>query len=293
MLEITVSRVQSDPSEKNLDEGHPSPERPPFKLALGLERIGLAGLKAPGFAVLIVGVLSMLALFGAIRLKVDDSLSQLFRSDTPEFAQYEDMTRRFPSAEYDVLVVVEGKRLLERNFLQKVRDLVTELQLIDGTRGIVSLFSARQPPKDGQLPAPLFPEELPEGESYARLVEQVTSNEIIRGKLLSEDGQLALIVLALDPAIIQTEGLGRTISEIRATVSEHMEGTGLVGQLSGVPVMQLEIRTAVERDRLIYNAGGFLAGCLIAILFFRRVSFMIIATAPPLMAILLSLGVLG
>ena len=41
--------------------------------------------------------------------------------------------------------------------------------------------------------------------------------------------------------------------------------------------MQLEIRNAVERDRLIYNAIGFVAGCLIAILFFRRVSFMIIA----------------
>ena len=46
--------------------------------------------------------------------------------------------------------------------------------------------------------------------------------------------------------------------------------------------MQLEIRNAVERDRLIYNALGFVAGCLIAILFFRRVSFMIIAAAPPL-----------
>ena len=44
------------------------------------------------------------------------------------------------------------------------------------------------------------------------------------------------------------------------------------GPLSGVPVMQLEIRNAVERDRLIYNAFGFAAGCLIAIAFFRRVS---------------------
>ena len=57
--------------------------------------------------------------------------------------------------------------------------------------------------------------------------------------------------------------------------------------------MQLEIRNAVERDRLVYNALGFLAGCLIAILFFRRISFMIIAAAPPLLAILLALGTLG
>jgi hypothetical protein len=36
----------------------------------------------------------------------------LFRSDTPEFKQYEAVTRRFPSSEFDVLVVVEGKMSL-------------------------------------------------------------------------------------------------------------------------------------------------------------------------------------
>src|ERR1700731_2220891 len=49
----------------------------------------------------------------------------------------------------------------------------------------------------------------------------------------------------------------------------------------------------MERDRVVYNALGFVAGCLIAIAFFRRVSFMVIAAGPPLTAILLALGVLG
>ena len=57
--------------------------------------------------------------------------------------------------------------------------------------------------------------------------------------------------------------------------------------------MQLEIRNAVERDRLVYNAFGFAAGALIAILFFRRLSFMIIGAGPPLIAIVLALGALG
>src|SRR5207247_1691766 len=52
-------------------------------------------------------------------------------------------------------------------------------------------------------------------------------------------------------------------------------------------------RNAVERDRLLYNSFGFVAGCIIAIVFFRRVSFMVIAAAPPLLAIALALGTLG
>ena len=263
------------------------------QLALGVERIGLISLIAPKISALVLVVLMVLAAFGVERLKVDDSLSQLFRSDTPEFKQFEEVTRRFPSAEYDVLIVVEGKNLLARENLEKLRNLVTDVQLVDGTRGIISLFSARQPPEGNQLPAPLFPQDLPEGAEYDALVKRIMSNEIIRGKLLSEDGELALVVLALNPAIVQTRGLNDTIGEIRKTMAENLENSGLRNQLAGVPVMQLEIRNAVERDRLIYNAVGFLAGCLIAILFFRRVSFMIIAAAPPLVAILLSLGFLG
>jgi len=266
-------------------------ELPP--IAFHLERIGIIPLRFPYVSLVILLLLAIGAAFGVDRLKVDDSLSQLFRSNTPEFKQYEEVTRRFPSSEYDVLVVVEGKTLLERDSIEKLRNVVTDLQLIEGTRGLVSLFSARQPPQGNTLPAPLFPDKLPEGAAYNELVQRVLANEIIRGKLLSEDGTLALVVLALDPGIVQTANLNDTVSEIRKVVKDDLEGTGLKGELSGVPVMQLEIRNAVERDRIVYNAVGFIAGCLIAIAFFRRVSFMIVAAAPPLIAILLSLGMLG
>jgi predicted RND superfamily exporter protein len=272
---------------------HGQTEKQSFRLALGLERIGLFALRIPITVSVILIVLCIGAFFGIERIKVDDSLSQLFRSDTPEFKQYEEVTRRFPSSEYDVLVVIEGKSLLARASVEKLRDAVTDLQLIDGTQGLISLFSAREPPENGNLPGPLFPEVLPEGEEYQKLIDRVKSNEIIRGKLLSEDGTLALLVLALDPAVAQGGDLKKTIAEIRKTANDDLDGTGLSVQFSGVPVMQLEIRNAVERDRLLYNTVGFIAGCAIAMAFFRRVSFMIVAAGPPLLAILLSLGVLG
>jgi uncharacterized protein len=285
-------------SAENSEEGqHAHPAHPPARklhnLAYGIERIGLIPLRLPYLSLVILIALAIGAAFGVTRLKVDDSLSQLFRSDTPEFKQFLDVTERFPSSEFDVLVVVEGKNLLARNSLEGLRNLVTDLQLIRGTRGIISLFSARTPPENGRIPGPLFPETLPEGPAYDQLIERVRSNEILRGKLLSEDGTLALIVLALEPSVAGSGEMNAIVKEMRDTMAFDLEGTGLTAQLSGVPVMQLEIRNAVERDRLIYNAFGFAAGCLIAIIFFRRISFMIIAAAPPLIAILLSLGALG
>ena len=276
------------------EHGSPNePEREPGQLALGLERIGLVPLRFPALAAIVVVLLSVLAAFGVARIKVDDSLSQLFRSDTAEFRQYEALTRRFPSSEFDVLVVIEGRQLLERSSLEQIRNLVTDLHFVDGMKGLISLFSAREAPQAGQIPPPLFPVELPEGVEYDKLIERVKTNEIIRGKLLSEDGELALVVVSLDQAIVENTGLRNVVAEIQKTVDEDLAGSGLKAQLSGAPVMQLEIRNAVERDRLIYNAIGFVAGCLIAVFFFRRFSFMAMAAAPPLIAILWSLGVLG
>jgi predicted RND superfamily exporter protein len=280
----------SPPADEDSALGHSAARRP---IALGIERLGYVALKHPIIVGILFVVCTIAAAFGLTRLEVDDSLSRLFQSDTPEFLQYEEMTRRFPSNEFDVLIVVEGKQLLARESLEKFRDMVTDLQLIDGTRGLVSLFSAREPPKGDAIPEPLFPEDLPEGEAYKDLVARVMSNDIIRGKLLSEDGELALVVFALEPEVVRSNALAKTIDEIQEVIRTDLGDTGLHVKLAGVPVMQLEIRNAVERDRLIYNAFGFALGCLIAVIFFGRPAFMIIAAAPPLVAILLSLGALG
>ncbi len=267
-------------------EGH-------YRLVLGFERVGLIALRAPIVSAIIVAAVCVFAAFGVAKLKVDNSLSSLFRSDTPEFRQFEDLSRRFPSHEYDVLMVIEGDGLLNRENIDKLRDVVTDVQLIEGTRGVLSMFSAREVPQAGHSPGPLFPADLPEGDDYKALIERVLSNDLIRGKLLSEDGKLALVVIALDPEVADSEKVGDVVGSIRKTIADDLQGSDLKAELSGVPVMRLEIRNAVERDQLLYNGIGFAAGCLIAIIFFRRLSFMIIAAAPPLMAILLAQGALG
>lgn len=266
--------------------------REPPSIGFGVERLGLASLRHPIAVGLAAAVLVILGLVGIRRLEVDDSLSQLFRSDSAEFRQYEAVSKQFPSSEYDVLAVVTGP-VLKRTSIEALRNLATDLQLIDGARGLVSIFSARTAPTSGRLPAPLFPEPLPEGQAYDHLVEAVRSNEILKDKLLASSGNLTLMVLALAPETVESDRLASVVEEIRSVIDTDLGGTDLKVQLTGVPVMQLEIRHAIERDRILYNAAGLLAGCLIAVVFFRRVSFMLIAAGPPLVSILLALGAFG
>ena len=182
---------------------------------------------------------------------------------------------------------------LRREFVDKLRGFVTDVQLIEGTRGALSMFSARLPAPQGGMPEPLFPDPLPQGAGCHALIDQVKANDIIRGKLLSEDGRLAVVILSLEPSVVNGGKLDALVNDVRQTVDEDLRGSGLVAELTGVPVMQLEIRRAVEHDRILYNAIGFALGCAIAGYFFRRLSLMIVAAAPPLLAIVFALGALG
>ena len=143
------------------------------------------------------------------------------------------------------------------------------------------------------MPQPIFPEPLPQGSAYHELVERALNNGIIHGRLLSADGRLALIVLSLEPSAVDGGKLEEIVKNIRQTMGEDLEGTGLTAELTGAPVMQLEIRHALERDRILYNAIGFALGCGIAALFFRRLTLMIVAAGPPLLAVVFALGALG
>src|ERR1700675_3630324 len=90
-------------------------QRPMGSIAFGLERVGLIAVQAPILSCIVLVGLIIGALFGIDRIKIDDSLSQLFRSNSREYRQYEAETKRFPATEFDVLVVGEAKTLLRAN----------------------------------------------------------------------------------------------------------------------------------------------------------------------------------
>ena len=271
-----------------------SADLPRRSFAFGLERVGFFGLNAPYLTCLLIVLFSVLAVFGLLRLKVDDSLSELFRTDTEEFRRYEEIDRRFPSSEYDVLVVVEGKDLLKKPQLEAFRRAIIDLQLADGVDGLVSMLSARGKPDASGYAAPIVPDELPDdAEAYAAIISAMRSNEIVAGKFLSPDGELALAVIALDRKAVEEQGAKAIIGGIADQLKKELSPVWLKSHLTGAPVMQLEIRNAVERDQILYNGLGLLFGATIAAVFFKRISLMLLAAMPPVLAVLWSLGLLG
>ena len=137
-----------------------------MNIALESPRFGAIGVRAPVLVLDPVAALVALAIVGIQRIAIDDSLSQLFRADTPEFRQFEQISGTFPSSEYDVLVVVEGKALLERDTVENLRRAGHRPATGRGrARGDLRCFRRASRRENGGLPTPLFPDPLPEGAS--------------------------------------------------------------------------------------------------------------------------------
>ncbi|MGI9378774.1 MAG: efflux RND transporter permease subunit, partial [Methyloligellaceae bacterium] len=127
-------------------------------------------------------------------------------------------------------------------------------------------------------------------------LQSALSHPLIGEKLLSvsdQENDFILMMLALDPKQVRILDQGIVIDEIRQLADEITRPTGIAHRLAGAPIMQREIRDAVNRDRVVYNVAGFLIGFVICLMFFRRVSLVFIASLCPLFAVVWSLGILG
>lgn len=265
-------------------------------IGFGLEKIGLIPLKMPRVFLALILILTLVGLAGVPKLTSDAALSDLFRSSTQEYKDYRAMSDRFPTSEFDIFLVVEGKNLLDPQALDTMRNLTLDIQFAEAVEGVISMFDMRSEPDQSGVAPQIIPTNLPTGEEFEKLKKKIKSHPLIDGKLLSgtdQTGQLSLIILSLNQAKIDEISLNTAIREIEQEARKSLEGTDLTFQLAGAPVMQLEVRNSIKRDRLIYNSAGFLMGFIICFLFFRRPKLAIIAQACPLVAVLWSLGLFG
>src|SRR5262249_7944295 len=187
-----------------------------------------------------------------------------------------------------------GKDLLRKPQLEAFRRAIIDLQLADGVDGVVSMLSARSKPDASGYAAPIVPDELPDDpDAYAAILQPLRTKARVAGKFLSPDGELAWAVIALDRQAVKEQGAKGIIGAIADQLKQELAPVGLRSHLTGAQVMQLEIRNAVERDQILYNGLGLLFGATIAAVFFKRVSLMLLAAMPPVLAVLWSLGLLG
>ena len=193
-----------------------------FVFSFGLEKLGLLALKAPRFIAVLLAIATVAAGIGVSKLQVDDSLSELFRTNTEEFRRYEEIDRRFPSSEYDVLVVVEGKDLLKKPQLEAFRR-ADRSTCSSPTAWTASFPCCRRAASPTRAATRADRARRPARRARVRRHHPADARQRHRqGQVPVRDGELALAVIALDRKAVQKQGAKKIIGDISKQVDEEL-----------------------------------------------------------------------
>ena len=261
-----------------------------LRAGFGLEKLGLLALKFPKITLLAILLVTPLYAVGSSKIEFSSDIREIFRSDSDDFSNLEELVRQYPEINGDILVSIESHKIFQPQTLEELRLLHLELGLVENVSHVLSIFSARHPPRNEGKTKPLFPLDLESVPNFEDLQEQVRSHPLVSKKLLSNDNSLTLFVVALQETKNGVAGLNDTISDIRSITNEILSDPSLKVGLTGLSVMRVEIIGSLIRDQRTFAIVGLSIGLILCWFFFRSLKYVVLAGVP---AVFASLSLLG
>ena len=256
----------------------------------GLEYLGLWALRFPRITLALIVLITPLLAYSASNLTFSSDIREIFRSGSADFEVLEEISRQYPGTDRDIILVIQGADIFSPENLESLRMLHLDLGLVEGVNYALSMFTARKPPVGDNTPEPLFPLEIDGNVDVEKLKSAAQSHPIVANKLLSKDGDLCLIVVALKDRDISVEALTGVMDEIRTLVDEDVDTSRFDVTFTGASVMRVEIIEALSRDQRVFGITGMMIGLFLCWLFFRELSYVAIAGAPAAFAVIWLLG---
>ncbi len=188
----------------------------------------------PILTLIVIGVLSIAALFPASRVRIAASVESLMMQNDPE-RDYYIQTREMFGSEARAIVYVEDLELFSPNKLTAFQDLVSALEGVTGIESAESLFSVTDiTTKGGEMEVRPLIDWAPETDiEAAALKARALAHPVIQRLLLSPEGDATIIQLRLDLHNGQSEkmrSLSQAIEKVLLPFSNNFQTLEQMGR---------------------------------------------------------------
>ncbi len=244
-------------------------------IGFGAERLGLAALRFPRSAGVLL--LALLVLIGISLPKVtfDDDIHRVFLSDSP----LSDAQRAYEAAQSPPLSTVVLYITAPESFspaqMSGLRDMALDLEFVDGLSGVASPFSLRMPPTpDAPSGSPVFAPEI--GADYATRIDSFRDLGTGLPTFLNSDANAMLMSLPVD--LDQTD-LPDALRDIRAELDRGLPD-GVTATVTGEDAISAEIVGGLRADLLSLNLWGAALIALAALALLRDLRMAVLVVVP-------------
>lgn len=226
---------------------------------------------------------------GELRLRIDPSVAGLLPSDTPGRLYLEELERTFGERE-PVIVALGIDAVFEADGLRMLEKVTQNLSQLPGVVQVVSLSTVDTLRSEAgeTIVEPLASRISEDPGELRQLREEILSNRIYSGNLVSKDGGTAAVIVYFDDEAQETGADGRLQHEIGEAVRTGAPGTEFF--VTGAPFIKAATAELLLRDFTRILPMAALAIVLIAIAVFRTVSGVVVSCSGILIGVLWVLG---
>ena len=248
-----------------------------------------------GLAVAVLLSITLLALAGAFRIDYSDNPRDLFARDDDASRRLDELRASFGADDTQLVIMLQGERLLERDALNRLQRLVEKLRADDELVDVHSLLDARRAVKFGRRAMYLMivPAEDRVDADYDEVRQLLLEHPLLASRMLSTDGETTVVLAQMDDQILEVSQAARVVERIEGMARSAFAGSTVSVRISGQPVLRIESLGNLKADqaRIQWLSGATLL--TVALLLFRRLQPVILALAGPAVGAAWMLGVMG
>ena len=248
--------------------------------------------RMPWLVVAVVAGATVVLGLGALRLRVDSSVTTLLPRGDPAKQRYDEVVERFGADEVDIIGVVADDVLASAT-LEKIRTLTQRAAAIDGVASVISLTNVRDPIADVLNPPLLIPKVPETPAAREDLRARIKDNPLFAGNLIAPDSRGAAVNIFLSDAAHddvnarRIDGaLERLVAEVGASGPEKLYFTGL----SHIKVKALAL---MRRDLASLTPASLALVVLVLFFSFRTRRGVVLPLLCVLVGLIWTMGIMG
>lgn len=216
-----------------------------------------------GIVVILTGIFSL----SITELKEDRDILNFLPKGRPEMKLFLETSKKFKGLNV-MLVGVKSKELFTYRGLLEFRKLQDKLSFIDGVRTVLSFTELPLVEVDevGIKLLPLVPEVIPrEKKELEKIKDRVLKNRQVRGRLVSDDGESALILVYIRDDVSPTDVSFEVKRRAKQWCPKFFEL-----YFGGLPIIQAETAYSSKKDIIYLSPYVICVFVILAFLFLRR-----------------------
>ena len=231
----------------------------------------------------------VIACIGLLRLSFDVSPNDVFLSDNHVSQQLSRLYEDFGHEDNEIVIVLEGQSLLQQDGLEQLRAYRNQLLELPDVVSVGSIFDLR----DRQSGAPLVPVYLHPDFDVAALKTDITQHPIGRNQLISQDGNLLILIVRVAGESLPLSVLSNAVADVQQVSDAYQARTGCKPLLAGHLVIRAETLDSLRTSMVYGSLFATLISACVALVMFRGIWPVLLCCTAPAVGVLWTLGAMG